>query len=207
MIKMIVADDQAIVREGLSLVLSFDNDIKVVFEAKNGQEVLDFLQNNECDIVLMDIKMPVLNGVETTKVLHEKYPDVKILILTTFNDYEYIFQALKNGANGYLLKDTDGKELITDIKKVYHDESIIGNDISKSLINGLQNGSQQDMISSLTPRELEIARALADGKSNKEISIMLFLSEGTIKNYVTNIFDKLQLNNRTEVALFMKKYD
>lgn len=207
MIKMIIADDQAIVREGLNLVLSFDDDIDIVFQAKNGQEVIDYLADNECDMVLMDIKMPILNGVEATKVIHQQYPQVKILILTTFNDYEYIFQALKNGANGYLLKDTDSKELITDIKKVYQNESIIGSQISDSLVAGLQNNSQHDMIASLTPRELEIARAIADGKSNKEISIMLFLSEGTIKNYVTNIFEKLQLSNRTEVALIMKKYD
>lgn len=207
MIKMIIADDQAIVREGLSLVLGFDDEIEIVCEAKNGQEVLDYLKNNACDMVLMDIKMPVMDGVEATKLVHQQYPQVKILILTTFNDYEYIFQALKNGANGYLLKDTDSKELITDIKKVHNNESIIGSQISNSLVAGLQNNSQQDMINSLTARELEIARAIADGKSNKEISTILFLSEGTVKNYVTNIFEKLQLSNRTEVALFMKKYD
>lgn len=207
MIKMIIADDQAIVREGLSLVLGFDDEIEIVLQAKNGQEAVDYLKDNECDIVLMDIKMPVLNGVEATKIIHQEYPNVKILILTTFNDYEYIFQGLKNGANGYLLKDTDGKELIADIKKVYNNESIIGSQISDSLVAGLQNNSQQDMIASLTPRELEIARAIADGKSNKETSTILFLSEGTVKNYVTNIFEKLQLSNRTEVALFMKKYE
>lgn len=204
---MIIADDQAIVREGLSLVLGFDDEIEIVLQAKNGQEAVDYLKDHECDIVLMDIKMPVLNGVDATKIIHQEYPNVKILILTTFNDYEYIFQGLKNGANGYLLKDTDGKELIADIKKVYNNESIIGSQISDSLVAGLQNNSQQDMIASLTPRELEIARAIADGKSNKEISTILFLSEGTVKNYVTNIFEKLQLSNRTEVALFMKKYE
>ncbi|CAJ1190689.1 DNA-binding response regulator [Companilactobacillus crustorum] len=207
MIKMIIADDQAIVREGLNLVLGFDDEIEIVFQAKNGQEVIDYLKNNNCDIVLMDIKMPVLNGVETTKIVHQTHPEVKILILTTFNDYEYIFQALKNGANGYLLKDTDGKELISDVKKVYRNEAIIGSQISDSLVAGLQNKTQQDMIANLTTRELQIARAIADGKSNKEISTILFLSEGTVKNYITNIFEKLQLNNRTEVALFMKKYD
>ncbi|WP_057881891.1 response regulator transcription factor [Companilactobacillus kimchiensis] len=207
MIKMIIADDQAIVREGLALVLGFDDEIDIVFQARNGQEVIDYLQNNNCDIVLMDIKMPVMNGVDATKIIHQNYSDVKILILTTFNDYEYIFQALKNGANGYLLKDTDGKELITDIKKVQNNESIIGSQISNSLVAGIQNNDQQDMITSLTSRELEIARAIANGKSNKEISTILFLSEGTVKNYVTNIFEKLQLSNRTEVALFMKKYD
>lgn len=207
MIKMVIADDQAIVREGLNLVLGFDDEINVVFQAKNGQEVLEYLKDHDCDIVLMDIKMPILNGVETTKIMHQTYPEVKILVLTTFNDYEYISQALKNGANGYLLKDTDGKELITDIKKIYHNEAIIGSQISNSLIAGLQNNQQTDPLSELTPRELQIARAIADGKSNKEISTILFLSEGTIKNYVTKIFDKLQLSNRTEVALFMKKYD
>lgn len=207
MIKMIIADDQAIVREGLALVLGFDDEIEIVFQAKNGREVIDYLAKNPCDIVLMDIKMPVMDGVEATKLVHQNYPQVKILILTTFNDYEYIFQALKNGANGYLLKDTDSKELIADIKKVENNESIIGSQISNSLLAGLQNGTQQDMIHSLTTRELEIARAIADGKSNKEISTLLFLSEGTVKNYVTNIFEKLQLSNRTEVALFMKKYD
>jgi len=207
MIKMIIADDQTIVREGLALVLDFDDDIEIIFQAKNGQEVINYLADHECNIVLMDIKMPVINGVEATKIIHQTYPDVKILILTTFNDYEYIFQALKNGANGYLLKDTDSKELISDIKKVNANESIIGSQISNSLVNGIQNNSQQEMLQSLTTRELEIARLIADGKSNKEISSILFLSEGTIKNYVTNIFDKLQLNNRTEVAIFIKKYD
>lgn len=207
MIKMIIADDQTIVREGLSLVLGFDDEIEVVYEATNGQDVLNYLDNHDCDMVLMDIKMPILNGVEATKLVHQQYPEIKILILTTFNDYEYIFQALKNGANGYLLKDTDSKELIADIKKVHNNEAIIGSQISNSLVAGLQNNSQQDMIASLTPRELEISRAISDGKSNKEISAILFLSEGTVKNYVTNIFEKLQLNNRTEVALFMKKYD
>ena len=94
---MIIADDQAIVREGLSLVLGFDDEIEIVLQAKNGQEAVDYLKDNECDIVLMDIKMPVLNGVEATKIIHQEYPNVKILILTTFNDYEYIFQALKTG--------------------------------------------------------------------------------------------------------------
>lgn len=207
MIKMIIADDQAIVREGLSLVLGFDDEIEIVYQAQNGQEVLNYLADHNCDIVLMDIKMPILNGVDATKLVHQTYPDVKILILTTFNDYEYIFQALKNGANGYLLKDTDSKELIADVKKIFNNEAIIGSQISDSLVAGLQSNLQQDMIASLTPRELEIARAIADGKSNKEISTMLFLSEGTIKNYITNIFEKLQLSNRTEVALFIKKYD
>jgi len=207
MIKMIIADDQAIVREGLALVLGFDDEIEIIFQAKNGQEVIDYLQDHDCDIVLMDIKMPIMNGVEATKLIHQSYPQVKILILTTFNDYEYIFKALKNGANGYLLKDTDSKELIADIKKVNNNEAIIGSQISNSLVAGIQNNSQQDMLASLTARELEIARAIADGKSNKEISTILFLSEGTIKNYVTTIFEKLQLSNRTEVALFIKKYD
>jgi len=207
MIKMIIADDQAIVREGLALVLGFDDEIEIIFQAKNGQEVIDYLQDHDCDIVLMDIKMPIMNGVEATKLIHQSYPQVKILILTTFNDYEYIFKALKNGANGYLLKDTDSKELIADIKKVDNNEAIIGSQISNSLVAGIQNNSQQDMLASLTARELEIARAIADGKSNKEISTILFLSEGTIKNYVTTIFEKLQLSNRTEVALFIKKYD
>lgn len=207
MIKMIIADDQAIVREGLALVLGFDDEIEIIFQAKNGQEVIDYLQDHDCDIVLMDIKMPIMNGVEATKLIHQSYPQVKILILTTFNDYEYIFKALKNGANGYLLKDTDSKELIADIKKVDNNEAIIGSQISNSLVAGIQNNSQQDMLALLTARELEIARAIADGKSNKEISTILFLSEGTIKNYVTTIFEKLQLSNRTEVALFIKKYD
>jgi len=207
MIKMIIADDQAIVREGLALVLGFDDEIEIIFQAKNGQEVIDYLQDHDCDIVLMDIKMPIMNGVEATKLIHQSYPQVKILILTTFNDYEYIFKALKNGANGYLLKDTDSKELIADIKKVNNNEAIIGSQISNSLVAGIQNNSQQDMLALLTARELEIARAIADGKSNKEISTILFLSEGTIKNYVTTIFEKLQLSNRTEVALFIKKYD
>lgn len=208
MIKVVVADDQTIVREGLSLVLSFDEEVEVVFEAKNGQEVLDYLATQTCDVVLMDIKMPVLNGVETTAKIREKNPKVKILILTTFNDYDYIFQALKNGANGYLLKDATSQELLSAIKKVVNNEAVLGKEVSTQIVSGLREETTTDKkVAALSEREFEIAKLLAKGKSNREISGLLFLSEGTVKNYLTSIFAKLELTNRTEVAVFMKKYD
>ncbi|MEO1770387.1 response regulator transcription factor [Candidatus Enterococcus ferrettii] len=205
MIKIIIADDQQLIREGLSLVLGLKRDFDIVFEAKNGQEVLDYLETNDGDIVLMDIKMPVLNGVETTRKIKEKSESVKILILTTFDDYDFIFQALKHGADGYLLKNTSSQELIEAIKKIINNEQVLDKEVTRQVLQLTKCDVAK--LDSLTKREVGIARKISEGNSNKEIAQELFLSEGTVKNYVSNILSKLRLHNRTEIALFMKKYD
>jgi DNA-binding NarL/FixJ family response regulator len=205
MIKIIIVDDQQLIREGLSLVLNLEKQFEIVFEAKNGQEVLDYLEFNDADIILMDIKMPVLDGVEATRCVKTKMPKVKILILTTFDDYGYIFQALRNGADGYLLKNTNSQELSEAIVKIVNNEQVLDREVTKQLIQMMKKDTIK--LDSLTNREMEIAQKISEGHSNKEIAQELFLVEGTVKNHISNILSKLELHNRTEIALFMKKHD
>lgn len=205
MIKIIIADDQQLIREGLSLVLGLRNEFKIVFQAKNGQEILDYLEANDADIILMDIKMPILNGVETTRKIKEKSVNMKILILTTFDDYDYIFQALKYGADGYLLKNASSQELIEAVKKIVNNEQVLDKGVTKQVLKLVKNDVTK--LDSLTNREIEIARKISEGNSNKEIAQELFVTEGTVKNHISNILSKLELHNRTEIALFMKKLD
>ena len=205
MIKIIIADDQQLIREGLSLVLGLRNEFKIVFQAKNGQEILDYLEANDADIILMDIKMPILNGVETTRKIKEKSVNMKILILTTFDDYDYIFQALKYGADGYLLKNASSQELIEAVKKIVNNEQVLDKGVTKQVLKLVKNDVTK--LDRLTNREIEIARKISEGNSNKEIAQELFVTEGTVKNHISNILSKLELHNRTEIALFMKKHD
>ena len=205
MIKIIIADDQQLIREGLSLVLGLRNEFKIVFQAKNGQEILDYLEANDADIILMDIKMPILNGVETTRKIKEKSVNMKILILTTFDDYDYIFQALKYGADGYLLKNASSQELIEAVKKIVNNEQVLDKGVTKQVLKLVKNDVTK--LDSLTNREIEIARKISEGNSNKEIAQELFVTEGTVKNHISNILSKLELHNRTGIALFMKKHD
>lgn len=205
MIKIIIADDQQLIREGLSLVLGLKSDLYIVFEAKNGQEVIDYLETNEADIVLMDIKMPVLNGVEATRLVKAKSGSIKILILTTFDDYDYIFQALRYGADGYLLKNASSQELVEAIEKIINDEQVLDKEVTKQVLQLVKKDTSK--FESLTKREIEIARKISEGQSNKEIAQELFLTEGTVKNHISNILSKLELHNRTEIALFIQKHD
>jgi len=190
-IKVLVADNQAILAEGLCTLLSLEDDIEVVGKVENGQEVLSILENNIVDVILMDIRMPVMNGIECTKIVCEKYPDTKILILTTFDDYEYIKQAINNGASGYMLKDLTSEKLSLAIRNVYHGNTVMHQKISKKILSGIPKESFEinEIITNsgevLTPREKEILKLLAQGLTNSEIANKLFLSEGTVKNYIT----------------------
>ena len=218
MINVILIDDQQIIREGLKMLLSLDDDINIVAEGTDGSEALELIEKYNPDVLLMDIRMPIMNGVEATKLVKEKYPDIKILILTTFNDNDYIFDSLKNGANGYLLKDAGSDEIIDAIKNVYKGNLLIhaniANKLTQVLNNNNNNNNNNNEISQkeasidlniLTPREKEVANLVAKGFNNKEICSTLFLSEGTVKNYVTRILDKLELKSRTEVAILISK--
>lgn len=213
MINVILIDDQQIIREGLKMLLSLDDDINIVAEGTDGSEALELIEKYNPDILLMDIRMPIMNGVEATKLVKEKYPDIKILILTTFNDNDYIFDSLKNGANGYLLKDADSDEIIDAIKNVYKGNLLIHANIANKLTQVLNNNNNNEIsqkevsidLNILTPREKEVANLVAKGFNNKEICSTLFLSEGTVKNYVTRILDKLELKSRTELAILISK--
>ena len=210
MIKILIVDDQSLIREGLSMMLSLYDEIFLVGEASNGKEALDILGKSEVDLVLMDIRMPVIDGVEATKIIKEKYPHVKVLILTTFKEDEYIFEGLINGADGYLLKDISSEELVRAIETVYKGNVLLQPEVAKKIMGALndkkaQKDNKKDLLKELTKREYEIAILIGEGKSNKEISEILCITEGTVKNHITNILDKLNLKDRTQLALYISK--
>lgn len=211
MIKVLIVDDQALIREGLSMMLGLYEDIQLVGEACNGKEAMEVLKEKEVDVVLMDIRMPVMDGVEGTKAIKERYPDTKIIILTTFNEDEYIFQGLKNGADGYILKDVSSEKLIDGIKTVYAGNVLLQPEVATKVVGAFKEDynldkkkANIDILKELTPRETEIAYLVAEGKTNREISEMLFITEGTVKNHLTRVLDKLNLRDRTQLALFLK---
>ncbi len=186
----------------------YDN-IFLVGEATNGKEALQVLEQSQVDLVLMDIRMPIMDGVEATKRIKEKYPNTKVLILTTFKEDEYIFEGLKNGADGYILKDISSEELVKAIETVYKGNVLLQPEIAKKILGAIKEISpkkeKEDIRKNLTKREYEIALLVGEGKTNKEISEILYISEGTVKNHLTNILDKLDLKDRTQLALYISK--
>lgn len=211
MIKVMIVDDQALIREGLNMMLSLYENIEIVDEASNGQDAIDKLESEEVDVVLMDIRMPVMDGVEATKIIKKRYQNVKILILTTFNEDEYIFQGLNYGAGGYILKDVSSKELVNGIKTVYEGNVLLQPEVATRVVSAMKNNvfnmSDDVFLKDLTPREREIAYLVAEGRTNKEISETLFITEGTVKNHITKILDKLELRDRTQLALNIKEIE
>jgi len=211
-IKVIIADDQTILREGLKIILNMEKDIDICGLASDGDEAYDLCKKCNPDIVLMDIKMPNKNGVEATKKIKKDFPNIKIIVLTTFNDDEFIFDALKYGASGYLLKDATPEKIAEAIRTVDNGGALIQPNIAAKVINQFsqmaygENCIEADpKVKDLTIRELDICRAIGEGKNNKEISKELFLSEGTVKNHVTVILNKLGLRDRTQLAIFAIK--
>lgn len=207
MIKVLIVDDQSLIREGLTMMLSLYDTVAIVGQVNNGQEAIEALGCVEIDLILMDIRMPVMDGVEATKIIKEMYPEIKVLILTTFNEDEYIFEGLKNGADGYLLKDISSEELVKSIETVFRGNILLQADIAKKMIDSIykkDEGLNEDNLKDLTKREYEIALLVGEGKSNKEISNKLFITEGTVKNHITKILDKLELRDRTQLAVLIK---
>lgn len=212
MIKVLIVDDQSLIREGLRMMLSLYDNILLVGEASNAKEALEILNDKDVDLVLMDIRMPIMDGVEATRIIKEKYPDIKVLILTTFNEDEYIIEGLKNGADGYLLKDISSEELVNAIGTIYKGNVLLQPDVVKKVVgvmdqvikNEKKIQPKEDLLKQLTKREYEISILVSEGKSNKEISQLLFITEGTVKNHLTKILDKLDLRDRTQLALMMQ---
>ena len=207
MIKIMVADDSRIIREGMKKIFSLSEDIEVGSEAGNGYEVLEQLASHIIDIVLLDIEMPIMDGVKTAKLIREQYPQTKIIILTTYKEDEYIFSTIRLGVNGFLLKDSDVENIIFTIKSVDADNYIFDPKIMPRLIDAIDN--RVDTVNSkklnkLTQHELDIARMIVNGMSNSEIASILFISEGTVKNTVSKILKKMEIKRRTQLNAFFE---
>ena len=211
MIRVLLVEDQEIVRRGLKTLLETQADLQVVGEAENGQvavQQVEALQamSNPPDVVLMDIRMPVMDGVEATRLICQQFPGIKILVLTTFNDAQYIAEAIHFGAKGYLLKDTPAKELAEAIRSIHRGYTQFGPGILEKMVaqaptTKSQTGDPPRGILELTTREREILQMIAAGASNREIAQTLFLSEGTVRNHISHILSRLNVRDRTQAAL------
>jgi DNA-binding NarL/FixJ family response regulator len=204
MINLLIADDQDLFRKGLATLLNLEEDLCVVGQAANGQEAWEMAQELQPDVILMDVRMPICNGVEATQRIHQQYPWIRILMLTTFDEDDYIWQSLQAGALGYLLKSTPSEQLATAIRSLQQGYSQLGPTIAPKVfaqINPLLATKRSDL-GDLSMREQDVLRLLGQGCSNREISTSLYISEGTVKNYVTQILSKLRLRDRTQAALW-----
>jgi DNA-binding NarL/FixJ family response regulator len=204
MIKVLICDDQDIVCEGLQRILESDPEISVVGIAHDGLEALELAAKKMPDLVLMDLKMPVMNGILATRKIREQYPNMFVLVLTTYADDEWLFDAIRVGASGYLLKDRPRAELVEAIKGTVAGEAYIDPTVAgKVLANVAQTPPPKSRPArvSLSPREAEILELLALGLSNADIALRLFLSEGTVRNYMSALFSKLGVSDRTQAVV------
>jgi len=210
MLKVAIIDDQEIVRQGLKMVLSGEKDIEVAGEGASGWDALRLCEEHLLDVILMDIKMPDMDGVEATRRIKGTFPSVKIIILTTFEDDEFIFKALKYGASGYLLKDAPPVKIIEAIRDARKGGIPIQPRVAAKVVEKLLQTSPEQPklppeVEGLTRRELDIICLVGEGKSNREIAGKLYITEGTVKNHLTNILMKLNLRDRTQLAVFALK--
>ena len=204
MTKILICDDQELVCEGLKAILGTSSEIDVVGMTNNGLEALEFIQEHEVDVVLMDLKMPIMNGIQATKEIKEKYPAVHILILTTYDADQWVLDAVRNGADGYLLKDAPRERLLQAIEEVHAGRTPVDSKVAGKIFEQIVRIPQKSPTtigSNLTEREHEILILLSHGKSNAEIAESLFLSEGTVRNYVSSILEKLDVTDRTQAAV------
>lgn len=210
MIKVLIADDQELIRQSLSIVLNSKEQIEVTDTVSNGQEVIASVRKQRPDVVLMDIRMPKMDGVQCTKIIKENYPDIKIIVLTTFDDDEYIYNALKYGASGYLLKGISMDGLTEAIHTVYGGQAMINQGIATKVVELFSKMAKADYTiaveeqrtADLTGTEWKITAEVGRGLSNKEIADTLNLSEGTVRNYLSIILNKLELRDRTQLAIW-----
>ena len=209
MIRLLLVDDQEIFREGLGELLSLREGIEVVGQASNGEEEISLTAKLQPDVILMDVRMPGCNGVKATRSIHDSYPWIRIVVLTVFDDDEYIGQSLQAGAIGYLLKRTPAEQIVTAIRSAYSGYSQLGPTIAPKVFAHLSpkfSASKVQYTSRLSKRELEVLQLIAQGKNNQEIARELYITEGTVRNYVTRIIRQLGLRDRISAVLWANKH-
>ncbi|MBU5592560.1 response regulator transcription factor [Clostridium sp. MSJ-4] len=205
--KILIVDDDSLIREGLKIILENEEDFEVVGLASNGQEAFELCKETSPHMVIMDIRMPIMDGVLGTKLIKENFKDVKVVMLTTFKDEEYIKEAIKNGAEGYILKSQPADSIIETLRIISKGNVVFEKEVIKSLSNMIKNEKDKPNIKNmdLSERELEVLKHVGQGLSNKEIGLKLYLTEGTVRNYVTKLLEKLELRDRTQLAIFYVK--
>ena len=203
-IRILIVDDHEVVRDGLSVMMERQEDFNVVGEAKNGQEAVERARALRPDVILMDLRMPEMNGVEAMRQIRSEDDAVKFIVLTTYDTDEYIFDAIEAGAKGYLLKDASREDLFKAVRTVNQGESLIEPGVVSKVLDRLtqlsRKGAQGSDYGSLSERELEVLRLMANGSANKQIAAELSITESTVKTHVANIFQKLEVNHRTEAV-------
>jgi DNA-binding NarL/FixJ family response regulator len=207
-IRLLLVDDQALFREGLRILLSVHGDLEVAGEAANGKEAVELTAELKPDVILMDLRMPVLDGVEATRLVRQEHPQTAVIVLTTFDDDENVFEALRAGAAGYLLKDVSSEKLVEAIRAAAQGESFLQPSVAAKVIAEFTRISgqpirpeAQPLLEPLSERELEILAIMATGATNREIAGQLYITEGTVKNHVTNILGKLNARDRTQAVI------
>lgn len=206
-IRVLLVDDQRLMRDGLRILLELEADIEVVGEAENGLQAAQQYENLSPDVILMDIRMPVMDGVEATRQICSRWPKARIIILTTFDDDNYLFEGLRVGALGYLLKDLSGAELAEAIRTVMEGGALIEPSVARKVLAEFSRlapkppSAEARLLEHLSEREAEIIRLLSQGLTNRQIAVGLHLAEGTVKNYVSSILQKLEVEDRTQAAI------
>ncbi|TDL80896.1 response regulator [Peribacillus frigoritolerans] len=206
-IRLLIADDHKVVRRGLHFFLSTQKDIEIVGEAENGVEAVKMVRTLMPDVILMDLSMPIMNGVDATKEIRTFNEQIKIIILTSYADQDHVIPAIQAGASGYQLKDVEPDELVHTVREVLKGESKLHPKVTSHVMSHLLQRNQKDekLLTPLTNRENDVLKEIAKGKSNKEIAASLFITEKTVKTHVSNILSKLSLADRTQAALYAVK--
>jgi DNA-binding NarL/FixJ family response regulator len=206
-VRVLIVEDQALVRQGLRTILDLEEGIRVVGEAADGVEALERISELLPEVALVDVRMPRMDGIELVRHLRQEYPHVMPIFLTTFDDDEYVFEGLRAGGRGYVLKDTPSEELAATIQKVHRGEAVLGGEITSKVIEEFGRlskapGAGGAGSESLSEREIEVLKLVASGASNREIAKKLYITEGTVKNHISNVLRKLGFRDRTQAALY-----
>ncbi|HET60196.1 MAG TPA: response regulator transcription factor [Chloroflexi bacterium] len=209
MIRLLLVDDQDVVRIGIRAILSTEEDIEVVDTAADGAEALYLVEQHRPDLVLMDLKMPVMNGIQATRLIRERFPSVKVLVLTTYDADEWVFDAIRAGAAGYLLKDSSREDLLKAIQLTMQGQTAVDPAVAGKLFNHVVRNItpvESRLMENLSEREREILKLIAQGLNNRAIAEKLYLSEGTVRNYVSAILAKLEVSDRTQAAIIALRH-